>query len=88
WQSGERRDYRFVGTRLAEAGIVVVIPDYRLYPQVRFPVFVEDAAAAGEALDRTLPYVLTLRMRPTKVQLRLLAAASDELRYVLIKRLA
>lgn len=46
WQSGERRDYRFVGTRLAEAGIVVVIPDYRLYPQVRFPVFVEDAAAA------------------------------------------
>lgn len=48
----------------------------------------EDAAAAGEALDRTLPYVLTLRMRPTKVQLRLLAAASDELRYVLIKRLA
>lgn len=46
----------------------------------------DDAAATGETLDRTLPYVLTLRMRPTKVQLRLLASASDELRYVLIQR--
>jgi photoactive yellow protein len=46
----------------------------------------EDAAARGEALDRTLPYVLTLRMRPTKVQLRLLAPAGDGLRHVVILR--
>jgi photoactive yellow protein len=35
----------------------------------------EDAAAAGEPLDATIDYVLTLRMRPVKVKLRLLAAA-------------
>ncbi len=46
WQSGDRRDYRFVGAKLAQAGIVAVIPDYRLYPQIRFPAFVDDAAAA------------------------------------------
>lgn len=46
----------------------------------------EDAATRGEALDRTLPYVLTLRMRPTKVQLRLLAPAGDGLRHVVILR--
>jgi len=46
----------------------------------------EDAAAAGEALDLTLDYVLTLRMRPIKVQLRLLAGPRAERRFVLVNR--
>jgi acetyl esterase/lipase len=46
WQSGERRDYRFVGEALASRGYVAVIPDYRLYPDTTFPGFMEDAAAA------------------------------------------
>ncbi len=46
----------------------------------------EDAAAAGVALDLTLDYVLTLRMRPVKVQLRLLAGPSAERRFVLVHR--
>lgn len=46
WQGGERADYAFVGEQLAKAGILTVVADYRLYPEVRFPVFVEDAAAA------------------------------------------
>ena len=46
----------------------------------------EDAAAAGQALDLTLDYVLTLRMRPVKVQLRLLAGPNAERRFVLINR--
>ena len=37
-------------------------------------------------LDAVLPYVLTLRMRPTRVRLRLLAAARAPRRYVLIER--
>ena len=37
-------------------------------------------------LDDVFPYVLTLRMRPTKVRLRLLAAAEIPRRYVLIER--
>ena len=46
WTSGSREHYRFVGTTLAKHGYVVVIPDYRLYPAVRFPAFVEDFALA------------------------------------------
>lgn len=46
----------------------------------------EDAVQAGSALDATLDYVLTLRMRPTKVRLRLLSAPGAALRYVLISR--
>ncbi|WP_236701754.1 phosphonate transporter [Sphingomonas sp. Leaf30] len=37
-------------------------------------------------LDDIFPYVLTLRMRPTKVRLRLLASAQTPRRYVLIER--
>lgn len=46
----------------------------------------EDAAAGGAALDVTIDYVLTLRMRPVKVQLRLLAAPQTQMRYVLVQR--
>lgn len=45
----------------------------------------EDAAGDKQALDRTLPYVLTLRMRPTKVLLRLLAPAVPDRRFVLVQ---
>ncbi len=44
WNSGERADYAFVGSAFAAQGFVTVIPDYRLVPEVRFPVFVEDGA--------------------------------------------
>jgi len=46
WQSGSKDDYRFVGQALAAQGYVAVIPDYRLYPDVRFPSFLEDSAKA------------------------------------------
>lgn len=46
----------------------------------------EDAAAQAVPLDDTIDYVLTLRMRPVKVKLRLLAAPGDTLRYVLVNR--
>lgn len=46
WKRGSRGDYRFLGEALARSGFVVVIPDYRLYPEVRFPAFVEDGARA------------------------------------------
>ncbi len=37
-------------------------------------------------LDATIPYVLTLRMRPTKVRMRLLASEGVTRRYILIER--
>ncbi|MBQ5947697.1 phosphonate transporter [Massilia sp. ST3] len=46
----------------------------------------EDAFAEGVELDDTIAYVLTLRMRPVKVALRLLAAPGSPCRYVLVQR--
>lgn len=46
WSNGSKDDYKFVGATLAEAGYVVVIPDYRLFPDVVFPEFMEDSASA------------------------------------------
>jgi acetyl esterase/lipase len=46
WDSGRRQDYRFVGAALASRGFVAVIPDYRVYPQVRWPAFLQDSALA------------------------------------------
>jgi acetyl esterase/lipase len=46
WDSGAKEDYRFVGGALAAAGFVTIIPDYRLYPEVVFPAFLDDCAAA------------------------------------------
>jgi acetyl esterase/lipase len=46
WNRGERADYRFVGQALAARGMVVLVADYRLYPEVRYPDFLRDCAAA------------------------------------------
>ena len=46
WQVGVKDDYRFLGQAFAARGYRVVVPDYRLYPGVRYPAFLEDAAAA------------------------------------------
>ena len=46
WEDGRKSNYRFVGAALAKAGYVAVLPDYRLYPEVRFPAFVDDGAQA------------------------------------------
>jgi acetyl esterase/lipase len=46
WKSGTRAGYGFVGRALAARGFVTVTPDYRLMPEVRFPGFIEDNAAA------------------------------------------
>ena len=46
WNSGERAEYEFVGTALASRGILTLVADYRLFPQVRYPDFLTDCAAA------------------------------------------
>jgi acetyl esterase/lipase len=46
WSSGTRTGYAFVGKALAARGFVTIVPDYRLVPDVRYPAFVEDGAAA------------------------------------------
>ena len=44
WDSGAKGDYLFVAQALAARGIATIVPDYRLFPEVRFPAFLEDAA--------------------------------------------
>ena len=46
WEEGHKEDYGFVGAALARLGYTVVIPDYRLYPEVTYPAFVNDIAQA------------------------------------------
>jgi acetyl esterase/lipase len=46
WTDGSRSEYRFVAAALAARGFLTVVPDYRLFPQVRFPAFLQDNAAA------------------------------------------
>ncbi len=46
WKAGERGDYKAFGQAFASRGIVTVVADYRLYPAVTFPGFVEDGALA------------------------------------------
>ena len=47
WDSGARGDYKFVAEALTSNGFIVVIPDYRLYPEVKFPGFMADPAKAA-----------------------------------------
>jgi acetyl esterase/lipase len=46
WTFGQKEEYRFVAQALASRGHVVAVCDYRKFPGVRFPAFVEDGAAA------------------------------------------
>jgi len=46
WSEGSKDLYAFVGGALAKQGFVAVVPDYRHYPTVKFPAFLEDSAKA------------------------------------------
>ena len=46
WNSGDKDDNDFVGSAFAANGFVAAIPDYRLVPEIRYPVFLNDNAAA------------------------------------------
>ena len=48
WDSGERADYKFVAEALVSQGYIVVIPDYRVYPEVLFPEFMADPVSAAK----------------------------------------
>ena len=46
WNRGEKADYKFAGEALASRGVLVLVADYRLYPEVRYPDFLKDSALA------------------------------------------
>ena len=55
WNRGDRTDYKFVGEALASRGILAILADYRLYPQVRYPDFLRDSAAVLAWARRETP---------------------------------
>jgi len=55
WAGGDKNLYGWAAQALAARGFVVVAPDYRLVPQVHFPAFIEDAAAATAFAARAAP---------------------------------
>lgn len=46
WSAGAKAQFAWVGAALARRGFVAVVPDYRIYPQARWPMFLQDNAAA------------------------------------------
>jgi len=57
WTSGSRAMYRFFGSAMAARGVMVVVPDYRLYPEVKFPDYLYDGAAVVRwAKDRAASF--------------------------------
>jgi acetyl esterase/lipase len=44
WRSGYKELYRYVAKALARSGYVAVVPDYRIYPEVCYPDFLDDGA--------------------------------------------
>ena len=46
WNSGERANYAFMGEALASRGVLTLVADYRVYPEVRYPDFLTDSAMA------------------------------------------
>lgn len=55
WRRGDRERYRFIGQALSSQGYPTIIPDYRLYPEVQFPAFVEDGAASIAWIKQNIP---------------------------------
>jgi len=64
WNTGERAEYRFVGAALASGGVLTLVADYRLYPEVRYPEFLNDSA---QALAYGLREAARLGANPTRV---------------------
>jgi acetyl esterase/lipase len=54
WQRGDKATYAFIGRRLSRLGYTTVVPNYRLYPEVSWPTFAEDAALVVAWVHREL----------------------------------
>ena len=81
WRSGRRQDYRFVADTLMTLGCNVVVPDYRLYPEVRFDEIQRDAQQAMELVLKHLPCdtPLILMGHSAGAQIGALLTLNDEL---------
>jgi acetyl esterase/lipase len=57
WAKGDRAAYGFAARAFAKGGFVVIVPDYRKVPKIRFPAFLQDGAQAVKwARDHVADY--------------------------------
>ena len=54
WDWGSKDTFHWAGKALAALGYVVVLPNYRLVPEVTYPAFVEDCAMAVKHIKRNI----------------------------------
>lgn len=54
WDTGNKNEYQFAGLAFSELGFITAVPNYRLYPQVTFPHFIDDVALAIASLPDLL----------------------------------
>lgn len=54
WRSGDKHDYHFVADALTARGLIAVIADYRLYPEVDWPDFIQDGARAYRWMEQSI----------------------------------
>ncbi|MGV6819354.1 MAG: alpha/beta hydrolase [Parvularcula sp.] len=52
WERGNKDEYAFAGKRFAAMGYLTAVVNYRLTPEGKYPVFMEDAAAATAKVAR------------------------------------
>jgi acetyl esterase/lipase len=51
WRAGDKFEYEFAGRALAAAGFITIIADYRLWPEVKYPDFLDDCAEAMKWIE-------------------------------------
>ena len=55
WDSGSKDIYKFLAEGFTKSGYDIVVPNYRIYPNAKFPDFLEDNAKAVAFTERTFP---------------------------------
>lgn len=55
WDSGSKGIYKFLAEGFTKSGYDIVVPNYRIYPNAKFPDFLEDNAKAVAFTAETFP---------------------------------
>jgi len=55
WDSGSKDIYKFLAEGFTRSGYDIVVPNYRLYPEAKFPDFLHDNAKAVAYTKKTFP---------------------------------
>lgn len=66
WNRGDKSEYEFVGRRLASLGYITAIPNYRLYPEVKYPEFLKDGAQSIIRIQQELAKPDYQELNPSK----------------------